>query len=131
MMDDRELAVLYSDSEGRLMYEETIYGVGKTLVCRVEKSGYEERTMTRLLDQDEISLQFDLTPQPEKAVAKEALIPEKGTTSKTEMKIRLLLTDQNGRPVPSVNVTCEVLGFKVSRGVSTSDGVIDLSLRPE
>jgi len=69
VIGDRELAVLFTDREGRFEHgEEKDYG-GQTLKCRVGKEGVEPQEVTYKIEQDELSLEVELVPL-EKPVSK-------------------------------------------------------------
>jgi hypothetical protein len=61
----KELAVLFSDTEGRFEHKETTDYAGKTLVCKVEKEGFIPQEVSYEIEKEEVQLEIEL-------VAKEA-----------------------------------------------------------
>ena len=60
---DKELAVLYSDRKGDFEYEEAASYIGETLMCQVEKKGYEAQTVTYKIEHDEVPLEIELVKE--------------------------------------------------------------------
>ncbi len=47
---EKELAVLYSDSEGKFEHKEAAQYIGETLICRVQKEGFKTQEVSHKIE---------------------------------------------------------------------------------
>jgi|LGOV01.1.fsa_nt_gb hypothetical protein len=111
---EKELVVLYSGSEGQFEHKETSDYIGATLICRVEKEGFEPLEVTYKIQHKEAHLLLELVPKEEE---------------KIEFKISV--KDEKKTPLESVKITLEVDGEQVGIGFSDRNGLFKITLNPD
>jgi hypothetical protein len=62
-INKEELAVIYSDKEGKFEHNDTASYVGETLTCKVEKEGYQLQGTFRI-EEEEVPLKLEMIPVP-------------------------------------------------------------------
>ena len=107
----KELAVLYSDGKGKFEYKEAASYISDTLVCQVEKEGYQTQKTTYKIEQDEVSLEIELIPG-----------------EKEKIELRLSVVDEKGNLLEGVNIALEVEGKRVGSGLSDKYGLFKILL---
>lgn len=105
---ERELAVLFSDREGRFEHMEEREYVGQKLNCRVEKEGLEPQTVSREIPQDEVQLDIELIPE----------------------RVELMLTVHDGKknPLEGVKINLELNGKQIGTGFSGKNGLAKITV---
>ncbi len=113
---EKELAVLYSDEEGRFEHKETVQYIGEILICRVEKEGFEPQKVTYKIEHDEVPLEIEL-------VSKE----------KEELQLNISLKDEKRNSLKGVKITLdlEIVGDQVGSGISDKCGNSKIMLKPD
>lgn len=108
---EKELAVLYSDSDGKFEHQEEASYIGETLVCQVEKEEYHSQKVTHAIEQDEAPLEIELVPVEEEKI-----------------DFKLHVKDEKGSPLEDVSVVLKVNGEQVGAGVSDKSGLFEVAL---
>lgn len=111
---EKELAVLYSDREGRFEHKEEISYLGETLICQVEKKGYKPQKVTHKIEQEEVQLEIELVPEEEE-----------------KLKFQLECKDNKGNQLEDVSVSLEIDGEGVGVGISDKNGLFKITLSPD
>lgn len=111
---EKELAVLYSDSEGKFEHKEESSYYGETLICQVEKEGYQPQKVAHKIEQDEVPLKIELVPEEEE-----------------KLKFQLECKDDRGNPLEGVSVSLEIDGEGVGVGFSDKNGLFKITLSPD
>lgn len=111
---EKELAVLYSDSEGRFEHKEEISYLGETLICQVEKESYKPQKVTHKIEQEEVQLEMKLVPEKEE-----------------KLEFQLECKDDRGNPIGGVSVSLEIDGEGVGIGISDKNGLFKITLSPD
>lgn len=65
---EKELAVLYSDSEGKFEHKEAAQYIGETLICRVQKEGFKTQEVSHKIEQEEVRLDIEMVPVEEEKI---------------------------------------------------------------
>ena len=121
----RELAVLYSDAEGRVVHGESEDYIGKTLQCKVEKEGFAEKVFSQAIEDETVQLRIELVPETQRSPSKQGKTKDKAQsagTTQTEIEIHVHVKDEKGRPLRRATVTCNMSGFEAGSCVSDDHG---------
>jgi uncharacterized RDD family membrane protein YckC len=109
---NEELAVRYSDNEGKFEHKEAAHYIGEDLTYKVEKDGYEPLESSTRIEGTKVLLKdIELVAH--------------------EIKFKLSFKDESHDPLENVKVTLEVGGEKVGEGFTSKDGFLKFSLSPE
>ena len=111
---EKQLAILYSNSEGKFEHKEAAQYIGEILFCKAEKEGYEPREVMQEFEQDELPLEIKLDPVEEEKIA-----------------LTLDLKDEKKSPLKGVKITLEVDGEQVDVGFSDKYGLFKVTLSPD
>ena len=111
---EKQLAILYSNSEGKFEHKEAAQYIGEILFCKAEKEGYEPREVMKEFEQDELPLEIKLDPVEEEKIA-----------------LRLSLKDEKKSPLKGVKITLEVDGEQADVGFSDKYGLFKVTLSPD
>jgi hypothetical protein len=109
-----ELAVISSDDRGEFTHSVDASYIGKTLTCRVEKEGYKTKKETKKVEQDEVHLEIELTPEETQ-----------------QIEFSLNIKDSKGNPLNGVRVSLDLDTEQVGSGRSDENGLFKMTLRPD
>lgn len=112
-IEERELAVLYSDSKGEFEHTEAASYLGETLTCYVAKEGYQPHNSTYKVEQDELFLDIELLE-----------------VEKEEIKVEFIFKDEKGKPLEDAHINAQVEGKHIGAGLSDKYGFFRLILGP-
>jgi hypothetical protein len=111
---DKELAVLYSDSEGKFEHKEAAQYIGETLICRVQKEGFKTQEVSHKIDQEEVQLDIELVPIEEEKI-----------------EVTINVKDEKQNPLERVSISLEIDGNRVGTGFSDKSGIFKIKLNPD
>ena len=109
---DTELANIFSDEHGLLGETDiTDKYVGKTLICKVDKEGFESQEVKYKLEQDKTTIEIEIR------------LVEK------RWKLKLEVKDGEEKPVNDATVSLELDGDVIGKGTSDSRGHVEIAIR--
>jgi hypothetical protein len=111
---EKELAVLYSDSEGKFEHKEAAQYIGETLICRVQKEGFKTQEVSHKIDQEEVQLDIELVPIEEEKI-----------------EVTINVKDEKQNPLERVSISLEIDGNRVGTGFSDKSGIFKIKLNPD
>lgn len=106
-----ELAIRYTNSEGKFEHKEETQYIGETLIYKVEKDGYKPLVGSIEIEGVKVTLERELTGD--------------------DIEVRLKLKDQTKNPLENVKIDLAVDGNKVGDGSTDKDGLFKITLGPE
>ncbi len=130
-IEERELAILYTDSKGK--FETSVAGsyIDEVLICKVEKEGYKPQRITYDIEESEINLEIELFSvglELNFCVKEEKENPLQGvkiTLKLKEEQLGLGLTNKSGCFKTSLNTSlrgkkidyhAELAGYEIAKG---------------
>jgi hypothetical protein len=108
-----ELAMVRSDAQGRFDYKESASYVGETLVCRMQREGYQDQQVTYEIDQEELWIEVELVPEP------------------TSILVKVTVTGETGGPLRGATVTLQAGEETVGTGLTDQNGSVESVLSPD
>ncbi|MGA1864636.1 MAG: peptidylprolyl isomerase [bacterium] len=110
----KELALLYSDKEGRFEHKEAAQYIGESLIFKVEKEGFKSQDITYKVEYEEVQLDIELVP----------LFPE----VKEKNNLTIIVKDKQNNLLEGVKITLEADEEQISAGFSDKKGLFKISL---